>query len=151
MRRAGLLFAMSWMAVTAGAQARPAIAPPPVSQTGSAAGDTGTASAFPATATASPQSVVSPDSYIIGPGDQLQVNVWNDAKLSGGALPVRPDGRISLPLLGDVPALRWQIVLRTIPRDGSILRASFLEERPMMIAQPMTHLRDVQGVSTYRL
>ncbi len=40
--------------------------------------------------------------YRIGVGDQLQVNVWKNPDLSV-AIPVRPDGRISVPLVGDVP------------------------------------------------
>jgi polysaccharide export outer membrane protein len=45
---------------------------------------------------------VSP-SYVIGADDSLQVTVWKEPGLSG-SLPVRPDGMISLSLLGDVPA-----------------------------------------------
>ncbi|MGH6878577.1 MAG: XrtA/PEP-CTERM system exopolysaccharide export protein [Rhizomicrobium sp.] len=41
--------------------------------------------------------------YRIGPGDQLNVVVWHNADLSG-QVPVRPDGRISIPLVGDVVA-----------------------------------------------
>ena len=41
--------------------------------------------------------------YIIGPEDVLQVTVWKEADFSG-SVPVRPDGRISLPLLNDVQA-----------------------------------------------
>ena len=41
--------------------------------------------------------------YRIGPEDVLQVAVWNNEAMSRTA-PVRPDGRISLPLLNDVPA-----------------------------------------------
>lgn len=48
--------------------------------------------------------MVSQDSYVIGPGDDLQLTVWNEPKLSNSGIPVRPDGRISIPLLGDVPA-----------------------------------------------
>ncbi|AKT37768.1 polysaccharide biosynthesis/export family protein [Chondromyces crocatus] len=39
--------------------------------------------------------------YVIGVGDSLQINVWRMADLSSGAL-VRPDGIITLPLVGDV-------------------------------------------------
>lgn len=42
-------------------------------------------------------------SYIIGPEDVLQVTVWKETSLSG-AFPVRPDGMISMVLLGDVQA-----------------------------------------------
>ena len=41
--------------------------------------------------------------FRIGPEDVLQVSVWNNEPLSRTA-PVRPDGRISLPLVNDVPA-----------------------------------------------
>jgi len=41
--------------------------------------------------------------YIIGPEDELIVNVWKEADLSR-SVPVRPDGKISLPLLNDVQA-----------------------------------------------
>ena len=42
--------------------------------------------------------------YIIGPGDILEVQVWKEPDLSRNPVPVRIDGRISLPLLGDVDA-----------------------------------------------
>src|SRR6266404_3612384 len=41
--------------------------------------------------------------YRIGPEDVLQVSVWGNEAVSRTA-PVRPDGRISLPLLNDVQA-----------------------------------------------
>ncbi len=41
--------------------------------------------------------------YKIGVGDALQVSVWRNPDLSM-AVPVRPDGKISLPLVGDVQA-----------------------------------------------
>jgi len=43
--------------------------------------------------------------YLIGPGDKLQVFVWQNPELSV-SVPVRPDGRISLPLLQDVVAIQ---------------------------------------------
>jgi polysaccharide export outer membrane protein len=41
--------------------------------------------------------------YVIGPEDTLQITVWKEPTLSG-TVPVRPDGRISMVLLGDLPA-----------------------------------------------
>ena len=41
--------------------------------------------------------------YVIGAQDILDVNVWKEPDLSR-AVPVRPDGKISLPLLNDVQA-----------------------------------------------
>ena len=46
---------------------------------------------------------VTPD-YIIGPEDILEITVWKNADLSK-QVQVRPDGRISLPLLGDISAV----------------------------------------------
>jgi len=42
--------------------------------------------------------------YKIGIGDQLDINVWQNQDLSLSML-VRPDGKISVPLLGDVTAV----------------------------------------------
>jgi polysaccharide biosynthesis/export protein len=44
-----------------------------------------------------------PQDYIIGPDDVLQVLFWRDKDMSGEFI-VRPDGKISLPLLNDVQA-----------------------------------------------
>lgn len=41
--------------------------------------------------------------YRIGVGDTLQINVWRNPELSL-SVPVRPDGKISMPLIGDLPA-----------------------------------------------
>ena len=41
--------------------------------------------------------------YLIGPGDQLQIFVWRNPELTQ-AVPVRPDGKISVPLVEDLPA-----------------------------------------------
>src|SRR5215471_12902027 len=41
--------------------------------------------------------------YVIGPEDVLHIAVWKESDLTA-TLPVRPDGKISLPLLNDVPA-----------------------------------------------
>jgi polysaccharide export outer membrane protein len=43
------------------------------------------------------------DTYRIGVDDLVQVSVWHNPELSA-TIPVRPDGKISLPLVGDVPA-----------------------------------------------
>jgi polysaccharide export outer membrane protein len=41
--------------------------------------------------------------YVIGPEDVLDIVVWNNTVLTR-TIPVRPDGKISLPLLNDVDA-----------------------------------------------
>jgi polysaccharide export outer membrane protein len=76
--------------VLAAAQDKPAAAPVP--------------KATPADqAPASPQSSV-PADYIIGPGDTVQIFVWRNPEL-GATVPVRPDGKISTPLVEDMVAV----------------------------------------------
>jgi len=59
------------------------------------------ASADPSSAT---QKVATQDpNYIIGAQDVLDISVWKEPEVSR-VVPVRPDGRISLPLLNDVQA-----------------------------------------------
>lgn len=41
--------------------------------------------------------------YLIGPGDSLSIFVWRNPDLSSGGV-VRPDGKITLPLVEDLPA-----------------------------------------------
>jgi len=43
------------------------------------------------------------NAYMIGPDDVLAINVWKEPEISR-TLPVRPDGNISLPLIGDLLA-----------------------------------------------
>jgi polysaccharide biosynthesis/export protein len=49
------------------------------------------------------KSSVSPD-YLIGPGDTLQIYVWRNPELTV-TIPVRPDGKVSTPLVEDMPAV----------------------------------------------
>ena len=46
----------------------------------------------------------STDNYLIGPGDELDIFVWRNSDLST-KIPVRPDGKISIPLVDDVVAV----------------------------------------------
>jgi polysaccharide export outer membrane protein len=43
------------------------------------------------------------DEYQLGPGDKLRVEVYKDAQLSQ-SVQIRPDGKITLPLVGDIEA-----------------------------------------------
>jgi polysaccharide export outer membrane protein len=57
----------------------------------------------PPRAPAAPVEVGRAPDYVIGPGDSLQVNVYRMPELST-TLPVRPDGRLSMPLVPDIEA-----------------------------------------------
>jgi polysaccharide export outer membrane protein len=44
----------------------------------------------------------SKDSYVIGPGDILSIDIWKEPDLSKQQVTVRLDGKISLPLLNEI-------------------------------------------------
>src|ERR1700753_802221 len=87
---AGLLCSRS-VPVTQQGVTKPAIAPQPEA-----------AKPAPSVSSPLPQGEV-PAGYIISQDDSIQVNVWKEPTLSSTLL-VRPDGMVTLPLLGDVPA-----------------------------------------------
>lgn len=62
-----------------------------------------TKSSDPSTSGEKPPVSVSSNDYIIGPDDTLHISVWKEPDLTE-TLPVRPDGKISMPLLNDVVA-----------------------------------------------
>src|SRR6187399_2385701 len=72
----------------------------------------------PAGAPAAPASASLPAGYVIGPEDVLTIVFWRDKDMSADVT-VRPDGKISLPLINDIHAadltpdqLREEIVKR---------------------------------------
>lgn len=83
-------------------------APKPAgSDTGASAPSTLRSPAAPGAKTAQPepavQGVALPADYVIGPDDVLQIVFWQEKDLSAEVV-VRPDGRISLPLINEVQA-----------------------------------------------
>ncbi|MBS1156137.1 MAG: polysaccharide export protein, sytem-associated [Proteobacteria bacterium] len=52
-----------------------------------------------------PSAAASPEyNYIVGPGDSVNILVWRNPELST-SVPVRPDGKITAPLVEDLPAM----------------------------------------------
>ncbi len=51
-----------------------------------------------------------PDDYEIGAGDVLHIAVWKEPDASVQSVVVRPDGKISMPLLKEVPVLGLTVV-----------------------------------------
>jgi polysaccharide export outer membrane protein len=56
-----------------------------------------------ATHTLPPQTQVTNPDYLIGPGDSVNIMVWRNPEVSM-SVPVRPDGKITTPLVEDLPA-----------------------------------------------
>lgn len=86
---------------SAAADQRPATSQKqPAALTETAAPSTG-APAFPEAPPKRPDRGV-PDEYVIGEGDVLHVSVWKEPDASVQSAVVRPDGKISMPMLKDV-------------------------------------------------
>lgn len=89
---------LAWLtAAPALAQKEPA-ATPPASNAAPGRGDASTAPAKPDTGVA-----VDPKTYVIGAQDILSIKVWREQDFTG-LYTVRPDGKITIPLIGDVQA-----------------------------------------------
>lgn len=105
---AALAFALvAWMppATAFGqAQSQPAAQPQPAPSTPPAPSAPASQPAASASNDAPPPGAPLPPGFVIGVDDVLTIRFWSDTQLSGDAL-VRPDGRISLNLLGDVMAV----------------------------------------------
>ena len=68
----------------------------------------------------------SPDyNYIVGPGDSVNIVVWRNPELSM-AVPVRPDGKITAPLVEDLPAMGKDST--TLARDIESALGKFIRD-----------------------
>lgn len=86
------------------------------------------------------QGVATPPDYVIGPEDQLSVVFWRERDLSGDVV-VRPDGKISLPLLNDVQAAGLTPdQLRQTVADGA---AKFVEDTTVTVVVRQINSRRV--------
>jgi polysaccharide export outer membrane protein len=65
--------------------------------------------------------------YVINAGDQLQIEVWQNTQLTRGVV-VRPDGKITLPLVNDIPAATM-----TVPQ----FQASLVEKLKTYLKDPI--------------
>lgn len=63
--------------------------------------------------------------YVIGPGDNINIVVWRNPELSM-SVPVRPDGKITTPLVEDLPALGKDAT--SLARDIEQALSKFIRE-----------------------
>ena len=111
------------------------LATPALAQTSNTAKPAATAaSAAPAAA------VTPPADYVIGPDDVLTIVFWREKELSSDVA-VRPDGKISLPLLNDVQAAgSTPEQLRVVLSEQA---AQFLEEPTVTVVVKQINSRKV--------
>jgi polysaccharide export outer membrane protein len=93
-----------------------------------------------------PSSEHSVDSYQIGIDDIVQVSVWRNPEL-GITVPVRPDGKISVPLIGDVAA--GGRTPDEVAKDIQTRLATFV--RDPQVAVILTDLRSHEYLSRVRV
>lgn len=63
--------------------------------------------------------------YVVGPGDVVNIVVWRNPELSM-SVPVRPDGKITAPLVEDLPAMGKDTT--TLARDIETALAKYIRE-----------------------
>ena len=88
-----------------------------------------------------------PDVYRIDAADLLRISVWkNESEAMSRTVPVRPDGKISLPLLNDVPAMG----LTALELGGALARLLVARVVPASSALSLAcrHLFALNGDST---
>lgn len=73
-----------------------------------------------------PTAASSPDyNYLVGPGDSVNIVVWRNPELSM-TVPVRPDGKITAPLVEDLPAMGKDST--TLARDIEAALGKFIRD-----------------------
>jgi polysaccharide export outer membrane protein len=92
----------------------------------------------PAVPVVPPGAVVNPN-YVIGPGDTVQVFVWRNAELSV-TVPVRPDGKISTPLVEDMVA---------VGKTSSMLARDIEKVLAEYVRSPQVNIIVTNPVSTF--
>jgi polysaccharide biosynthesis/export protein len=107
-RRVALVFSAVttlWTSVPVVAAQTQAVPKPQVAESRTSTSDAAIPGATPAPAGATPASAGAtlPAGYLIGPDDVLSIVFWRDKDMSAEVV-VRPDGRISLPILNEVQA-----------------------------------------------
>ncbi len=86
------------------------------------------------------------DAYRIGVDDVLMVNVWKNPDLSV-TVPVRPDGRISIPLVGDIVAGGKEPML--VASEIKVALGKYIREPQVTVI--LTQLRSHEFISRVRV
>lgn len=89
-------------------------------------------------------STVGPN-YLIGPGDSLQVFVWRNPEISS-TVPVRPDGKISTPLVEDMVAVGK--TPSQLARDIEVVLAEYIRSPQVnvIVSNPVSAFSQVKVI-----
>ena len=93
--------------------------------------------------TAAPAATIAtpvPDDYVIGPEDVLGITFWREQDMSGDHT-VRPDGKITLPLIGDVVAAGLKP--ETLKQQLQAVSSKYLTDANVTIAVKQINSRKV--------
>jgi polysaccharide export outer membrane protein len=101
--RVGILIAGEWLAIASAMIAVSAMAQDSKKTTDTPAAESPASAKTTQPAARQGNSQVDNKTYVIGENDVLDVDVWKEKEISR-AIPVRPDGKISLPLIGEIQA-----------------------------------------------
>jgi polysaccharide biosynthesis/export protein len=87
--------------------------------------------------------------YVIGPGDVLQIFVWRNPELSVN-VPVRPDGRVSTPLVEDMVAVGK--TPSTLARDIEKVLGEYIRSPQVnvIVTTPASTLSQVKAIGQVR-
>lgn len=110
---------------------------------------TSIARAEPPSTPVPPPAASSAANYIIGPGDVLQVFVWRNPELSV-TVPVRPDGRVSTPLVEDMVAVGKtpSALARDIEKTlGEYIRSPQVN---VIVSTPASTLSQVKAIGQFK-
>ena len=97
----------------------------------------------------SPPAEANSTDYIIGPGDTLQIFVWRNPELSV-TVPVRPDGKISTPLVENMVAIGKSP--SQLARDMETVLAEFVRSPQVnvIVSQAVSSFSSVKDVGQVR-
>ena len=89
-------------------------------------------------------SLLDPKSYVIGESDILDIDVWKEKEISR-TIPVRPDGKISLPLVGEIQASG--LTPLELQNDLATRLKAYIEnpEVTVIVSDPRSHQFNIVG------
>lgn len=142
--RVGILIAGKWLVIASAMMAVSAMAQDPKKATDPPAAEAPAPAKSTQPASRQDNSQVDNKTYLIGESDVLDIDVWKEKEISR-AVPVRPDGKISLPLIGEIQASGMTPL--QLQDDIAQRLKGFLAnpEVTVIVAEPKSHHFNVVG------